>query len=439
VVVRAVQRLRWRIISASGNTLRCYTARRTSFGELVTIAVQSGTISFRSVPDNEYYWVDNQNKRNAENLRRAIAVVIEHDRKAERNRPPVAREKYGALVPSKTYMVTPILIYLNVLVFLLMMAMGVNPVTPDTRDLLAAGGNFMPLTTTGQWWRLFTYMFLHAGIAHIAMNMFALVYIGMFLEPLLGRLRLTAAYIATGICAGLLSTAMHAYSVGVGASGAIFGLYGIFLALLTTSHIEKAARNTMLRSILFFVVFNLMMGLQGNTDNAAHIGGLLSGLAIGYMYYPGVAGYHNIKRQAGMVTLTAVLVVLLTAFVLPRIKTDTSVYASKMHEFGANETVALEAYSTIQNMPAKEALRILNDRGIAYWQKDVTILKEISRMDMPARLRQKNTDLKEYCRLRIHQYNMKAMEIDHGGTAYEATIKADSIAIAHLLSEITGD
>jgi rhomboid protease GluP len=123
---------------------------------------------------------------------------------------------------------------------------------------------------------------------HLIMNTFALLYIGMFLEPLIGKYRFLAAYILTGICAGLMSITMHPASVGVGASGAIFGMYGVFLSLLTTNYIQKSLRKTMLRSILFFVLLNLLYGLEGNTDNAAHIGGLLSGIIIGLLYRRGV-------------------------------------------------------------------------------------------------------------------------------------------------------
>jgi rhomboid protease GluP len=177
------------------------------------------------------------------------------------------------------------------------------------------GGNFRPAVAGGEWWRLITYMFLHGVAMHLLMNTFALLYIGMYLEPLMGRLRFASAYLLTGICAGLLSIVMHRFSVGVGASGAIFGMYGVFLSMLTTSHIQKTLRKTMLRSILFFVVLNLLYGLQGNTDNAAHIGGLLSGLAIGYAYYPGINKRANTKKQLVTTAVMVVASVLLIAFV----------------------------------------------------------------------------------------------------------------------------
>ncbi len=232
-------------------------------------------------------------------IHRYISIVnkiIAEQEEADRNLHPTNREKYGALIPSKSYLVTPLILYANVFVLVAMLIVGISPIHPDVQSLLKWGGNFKPAVVEGEWWRLVTYMFLHGGVMHLLGNSFALLYIGMFLEPLIGKLRYASAYLLTGVCAGLASIAIHPNSVGVGASGAIFGMYGVFLSLLTTKYIKKTMRKTMLRSILFFIVFNLMMGLQGNTDNAAHIGGLLSGFIIGYMYYL-ILGRHFKKSR----------------------------------------------------------------------------------------------------------------------------------------------
>ena len=310
---QAAARLKWHIAFAKDNTIICHTqGRNSAFGESVTITMANRKIIFHSVAVNEYYWTDGQNEQNAARFKRAMADITVKAIKKERNQAPAARAEFGALIPSKIYKITPALVYLNIFIFLCMFFSGVSLTKPETQDLFEWGGNFRQAVVAGEWWRLFTYMFLHAGAMHLLMNMYALLYIGMYLEPLMGRLRFASAYVLTGICAGLLSVAMHDHSVGVGASGAIFGMYGIFLSMLTTSHIEKTTRKTMLRSILFFVVFNLIMGLQGNTDNAAHIGGLLSGIIIGYIYYPGIAKPQSMRLQAGITALLTASIVALS-------------------------------------------------------------------------------------------------------------------------------
>lgn len=314
---KAVARLGWVVVVANDNSLICQTAAAGFYqGEIVTINVARGNATISSRPVNEYYWDDAQNQKNVAQFAAVVAALVAEQEKADRNLHPMHREPYGALVPSKSYQVTPYLVYANALVFVAMVVAGISPLHPTAQQLFVWGGNFRPAVADGEWWRLLTYMFLHGGAMHLLMNTFALLYIGMYLEPLMGKFRFASAYILTGICAGLLSITMHGFSVGVGASGAIFGMYGVFLSMLTTNHIQKTLRKTMLRSILFFVVLNLLYGLQGNTDNAAHIGGLLSGMIIGYVYYPGISKRAGTPKQLVTTAALAAATLALTFFVV---------------------------------------------------------------------------------------------------------------------------
>ncbi len=313
---KAATGLHWLIVALNEQAFVCHTPGNDfSAGDVITITAETKKATIHSQPLSEYYGDDTQNRLQAKLLRQVIANILAEQEKTDRSLHPMHREKYGALIPSKSYIATPLILYINVLLFLAMVIAGVAPLQPTPQSLFQWGGNLRMAVAGGQWWRLITYMFLHAGALHILMNSFALLYIGMFLEPLMGRFRYVSAYLLTGVCAGLVSIAVHSNSVGVGASGAIFGLYGVFLSVLTTSHIQKTMRKTMLRGILFFVVYNLMAGLQGNTDNAAHIGGLISGFIIGYAYYPGIANHATLSRQMGTTAIVLACVVL-TAFVM---------------------------------------------------------------------------------------------------------------------------
>lgn len=313
--------LQWWLLAANESGLVFRTpGTDLSQGEYVIVQVAAGNATLQSVPVNEYYWDEAQHRSNAALFREAMATIAIEQHKASRSRNPVHREKYGALLPSKTYIITPIILYSIALVYLVMVLSGISPVTPTAEGLFRWGGSFREAIAGGEWWRLITYMFLHGGIMHLLMNAYALLYIGMFLEPLMGKFRFAAAYLLAGICAGLLSIIMHSNSVGVGASGAIFGLYGVFFALLTTNYLQKTAKKTMMRSILFFIVFNLLMGMQGNVDNAGHIGGLLSGILIGYAYYPGVRNKASVSGQLAATALLTVAVMLLCTFVVGQFK-----------------------------------------------------------------------------------------------------------------------
>jgi membrane associated rhomboid family serine protease len=135
----------------------------------------------------------------------------------------------------------------------------------------------------GQNWRLVTAMFLHAGLLHIAFNAYALWIFGTVVEQELGRPRFLLIYFATGIVASAASYAFGPYyAVGVGASGAIFGIFGAFVTYnYRRRHLAIAAAR--LRSAVTIVVINMVLALsiQG-IDWRAHVGGFVAGLFAGF-------------------------------------------------------------------------------------------------------------------------------------------------------------
>ena len=188
------------------------------------------------------------------------------------------------LKPKEGYFITPIIIYANIGIYLLMSVIGLGFISFKGHDLLQWGANYGPLTKGGEWWRLITNTFLHGGIMHLLTNIYGLLFVGIFLEPLLGRTKYLIAYIFSGILASVTSIWWYDATISVGASGAIFGLYGIFLALLVTKVFSADFAKSFLISTLIFIAFNLLMGLTGGIDNAAHIGGLVSGFIVGLTF-----------------------------------------------------------------------------------------------------------------------------------------------------------
>ncbi len=196
------------------------------------------------------------------------------------------RESLDFLIPKGDYFITPILIYINVGLFIIMFLSGMGFISFKGKDLLEWGANYGPFTKAGEWWRLFTCMFLHGGIMHLLANMYGLLFVGIFLEPLLGRTRFLVVYISTGIIGSLASIWWYDATVSVGASGAIFGLYGLFLSAMATRIFSLEFSKAFLWSTVIFIGYSLLMGLTGGIDNAAHLGGLVSGFMVGLALYP---------------------------------------------------------------------------------------------------------------------------------------------------------
>ena len=208
---------------------------------------------------------------------------------------------------------THVLFGANLAVFLGMELASGAPAMDFSLPLLVHwGANYGPLTLSGAWWRLFTYMFLHGGVMHIAFNMWCLWNLGALSESLYGRWTYAAVYLTTGVAAGLASVAWNPGVPSVGASGAIFGLAGALIASFALGEFSMpsgALRGT-LRSLLFFAGFNLFFGsVVPGIDNAAHIGGLVSGLILGALIAVAAPREDAPLRRASVIVVVALAVV----------------------------------------------------------------------------------------------------------------------------------
>lgn len=181
--------------------------------------------------------------------------------------------------------VTSGLLILNVLVFALMLVYGAGLWHTGNGVQLSWGANFGPATQDGQWWRLFTALFIHFGIVHLALNMFALWDVGRLVERLYGRWTFALLYLGSGVIGNLLSLVVQGnQAVSGGASGAIFSLYGALLVFLwrERAQVERGEFRWLFGAASAFTVVSLGLGFViAGIDNSAHIGGLLAGVLWG--------------------------------------------------------------------------------------------------------------------------------------------------------------
>lgn len=155
--------------------------------------------------------------------------------------------------------------------------------TTDTAHMVAMGAEYPPLILQGQYYRLFTSMFLHFGLAHLLSNMLALFFLGDFMERYLGRAGFLLVYLGGGICGNVFSLWMELhsgnYSVSAGASGAVFALMGAMLVTLLVHH--GKLEDLKLRRLLIYIALSLWAGFQtAGIDVNAHVGGLVAGAAL---------------------------------------------------------------------------------------------------------------------------------------------------------------
>ena len=316
-------------------------------------------------------------------------------------------------MPKGEFGVTATLIGICVLVFLLMVMDGVHFFSPSIDALIKWGANARFLTIAeGEWWRLFTCMFEHIGLIHLVVNMVSLYMIGTLLEPVIGKWRFLSAFIVTGVGGSIASIIWNANVVSAGASGAIFGLFGLMLALLSTNLIEKTVRNAILPNIGTIVVINLIAGFKPGVDYAAHIGGLITGIALGYLYFLLI---RKSKQPVFFSIIGSVLIgilILISGYkVLDNVEMDFQKivqYASKYEKQG------LKFYKDMEKAGDLKVIKYLGEETIPAWE---TYQKEIAKLDalkLTPELQKTRELYKEYADLRVKYFVLlrKAMKED---------------------------
>ena len=353
-----------------------------------------------------------------ENLRtQTIQKVTEETRQAEEI------DKVMKQSRSNLY-VTYSIIAINVVVFILMVMNGAG-IFNVTNGLVHIkwGSNVTVLTLSGDWWRLLTSTFIHFGIIHLAMNMYALYTAGVYLEPMLGKTKYTAAYLCTGIIAGIVSLWWHKDGInGAGASGAIFGLYGVFLALLFTNLIPKQIRSALLQSIGIFVVFNIVYGMRSGIDNAAHIGGLLSGMLIGLVFYLELSRKISIRRPMAAALIT-ILTIGGTWYFLTNYKSDVVRVDQLQKEFFVLQDSALNSLREAESLISTERKEKLLNVTLPVWKKNLENSNEMETLSMSSSMKAEQQEIKKYIQLRIEETELLIKATEAPAGTYDNELK----------------
>ena len=245
----------------------------------------------------------------------ALWAMLPQEKTPEFLADQAAHERFGKAmsVLGARSLVTPAIIAINVAVFIVMMFAGADLMNPNPAVHIRFGSNFGPLTWTGQEWRLLTSAFLHFGLIHIALNMYALYQGGGLVERLFGSTRFAVIYLLSALSGSVASGVWDSLRNSAGASGAIFGVYGALLAFLAVRRADIPP--TMLKSIsssaLLFCLYSLVIGAAHPLiDNACHIGGLLGGFVSGVILARPFTPEARVTRQPARL-LVAVLAIVL--------------------------------------------------------------------------------------------------------------------------------
>jgi rhomboid protease GluP len=269
--------------------------------------------------------------------------------------------------------------------FIVLTAVGVNILEPEPLDLMAWGGNFRAARIEGEWWRLITGSFLHNGFIQFALNMYALIAIGWMIEPQIGKANFLGAYLSAAVVSGMTNLLwLDDATVSTGAAGAIFGVYGVFMA------------------------YTLLTGLKPGMSNSANVAGMVTGMLIGYCLYPVLLQPEGLVRK--YITLGVIILVLggSTALAYRSLPGgDMAEYQERIREFAELNKKAIDVLYWPAGTDEKKVIREIKSISIPTLDQQIKILKKVEQLSVPEETKERARQLMKYCIYRIKVYQLK--------------------------------
>jgi rhomboid protease GluP len=260
--------------------------------------------------------------------------------------------------------------------------------------------------------------FLHSGLIHLGCNMFVLWQAGPFVERLFGNIGFLAVYFISILGASLTSLAIHPYLVSVGASGAIFGLYGALLGFLMMQRFNMPSQvlSPLATSAASFVVYNLLFGSGPGVDAAAHVGGLFFGFICGLALSVPIMRDPPPSRRVHMRNLI-IFVGIISSLAVSFLPHPPDIRGPVQH-FAAVEKTTLAAYNALVHRARTQHLRdsqvadLLDQSVIAPWQaasKPLALLR-----NLPDKQQSVIEELRQYASLREQSWSLLSQALCKG-------------------------
>ncbi|MFI5379237.1 MAG: rhomboid family intramembrane serine protease [Tepidisphaerales bacterium] len=328
----------------------------------------------------------------AEAARRLEAAQAEAARQQE------AAKSLAAMIAGAAPVVTMAVLILNILAYVASGVITKAWFAPTAQQLLSIGADHWATTTSGQWWRLLSSAFLHFGLIHLFANMQAMLCVGRLAEGLYGSRTLGFIYFFGAIVSGIASIWWTPQAVCVGASGAVFAVYGALAAYLVFQRgsFPAGVAQSLLANTAVFVGYNVIFGLTTpGISNAAHLGGLGAGFALGAIMARPTDPQRRARQAfpravAGVAASVAVAGTLLWA--MPKVEPgyrELTEFRGDWHAFLEAQDGIVAGYGRLFNQvaqPQVESAAFVKDADAVagQWEKWA---RQLSRARMPDTLR----------------------------------------------------
>lgn len=335
----------------------------------------------------------------------------------------------------REYMMTPMIVNINLAFFLIIIGMGAAIFLPFSERVLSWGYYFRRLPLRIEWWRLLVSIFVHADVLPLAINMAALISIGIVLEPILGKTRFVTAYLLSGIIGSVTSLAWQEMSISIGASGAICGMYGAFFALCTVRRIKELNWTALLILLAFFIAYQIFTVYYEDADLAASLGGLAAGLLIGYAYAPSLKIPGDMRLQRITTIGISIFILTVASAVYANTSNDAEEYDKNLKHFMECESAAINAiiYHKDPRVPPP-----FHEKGVPAWRAALKCLDAIDSLYIAPPLKKRNVLLRRYCEIRIQTYETYQRMYAHPDTSINAECRLNERRLTQVMNELSG-
>lgn len=466
IVYQALENLNWKVSYADENGLIAFTPISwESYSEQITVRIKNGIAHIKSecVGYQAFLYDYGKNEKNIDTLITEIEYAAFHFKSDEEKNiqnfkenfyqhpeinleytPLGAKDKFTHLgsifVPRKNYQIVPLLIMINCIVYLLQRTL-LLAFTTAYRELANSsarnfytdynnfaskilGGIERNIVLNGEYWRLLTTCFSHSSLSHLISNMLFLAYIGSIIEGRVGKWNFLGLYIMTGICASLASIGYRYEGMGVGASGAILGLFGVFLAYLSTNFFDKKARTAFLISIALISFITLFPSGE-KIDHAAHFGGFISGYIFGWFSYWAYTKAERIQRYLIRMFSYVIILSLAISSLMFIPKYDLKKYRETKSEllYNLNGISAYFYSRKYRYLPEEKKMKILANEALPMINKSKILLKELEETPLPKEEKTSDEKYITFYGQKIKIYELLYKEYQTGDTKYRKEVE----------------
>ena len=295
---------------------------------------------------------------------------------------------------------------------------------PFSNELMNMGASNQLMTMNNEWWRLFSSLFIPSDPWQWALNLVAIVFAGMILEPSIGVVRMLLVMITAGTSTSMMGLVLYSDRVFCGITPFAVGLWGAVLVLrFTTDAVAIQALRTGLPSLLVACLIQIRFMDYISASPSMVATGFIAGVITMLLMLPSVKNNEDVTLQMATPPLILVFYAILLWMIWFSLPKDLIRYREIHNEIGANHQLAEEAYRKANRSTGRQKMILMKGEVIRNWNKNIRLVNESRKLNLPDSLLEKNNWLLQLYILKSNRTRLEINQIEKGVENFENKIK----------------